>query len=60
MEAKVVDTYADGAEIIEVNGHKIQFGYGNVGGDGYCYTHCSFDCVNNLTEDEREAIKKAE
>lgn len=59
MEAKVVHTYADGAEIIEVNGHEIQFGYGN-GGDRYCYTHCSFDCADNLTEEEREAIKKAE
>ena len=58
MKAKVVYTYPDGAEVIEVNGHKIQFGYGN-GGDGFCYTHMSFNCVEKLTNEEKEAVKRA-
>jgi len=58
MEAKI--TYVnptDGAENIEVNGHDIQFGGGD--GDGYCYSHQSFDCVENLSEEEEKAIFKA-
>jgi hypothetical protein len=59
MKAKVLYTYEDGAEIIECNGHKIQYGYGS-GGDGYCSIHESFDCIDNLTEEERAAISNAE
>ena len=59
MEAKVIYTSnIDGAEVIEINGHKIQFGYG-AGGDGFCYTHNSFKCIDNLTDEEWSAIKKA-
>ena len=60
MEAKVIYIDdVDGAETIEVGGHQIQFGYGH-GGDGYCYTHGSFKCIENLTNEEKEAIRKAE
>lgn len=60
MKAKVVfvDPY-DGAELIEVNGHRIQYGYGS-GGDGFCYIHQSFDCIDNLTDEEKEAIHNIE
>lgn len=56
MKATVIETYPDGAELIEINGHKIQFGYG-FGGDGYCYSHGSFKCIDNLTDKEKEAVK---
>lgn len=57
MRAVVTFIHAvDGAEVIEVNGHRLQFGHGS-GGDGYCYGHQSFDCLDNLTEAEREALK---
>ena len=59
MKAKIVYTHSDGAEEIECNGHRIQFGYGT-GGDGFCYTHQSFDCIDNLTPEEQEAIRFAE
>jgi len=45
-------------EVIEVNGHELQVG--GSGGDGYCYKHQSFKCAENLTEEEKEAIKNAE
>lgn len=49
----------DGAETIKIStGHEIQFGYGD-GGDGFCYAHQSFDCVETLTPDEQEAVKRA-
>lgn len=59
IKAKVVSTYGDGAEEIDVNGHRIQYGHGT-GGDGFCYAHQSFDCVDNLTAAEREAVHNAE
>jgi hypothetical protein len=54
--------YTDPAEADEKwietsTGHKIQFG-GN-GGAGYCYTHLSYDCPNNLTPAERCAVDGA-
>ncbi len=57
---KAVVTYVspiDGAEQIEINGHNLQFGGP---GDGYCYTHQSFDCLPNLTPAEWRAINGAE
>lgn len=60
MKAKVVYIdLRDGAETIEVNGHRIQFGYGS-GGDGYCYAHGKFSCLDNLTDEERAAVQEAE
>ena len=55
MKAIIVSTNdLDGAEIIECNGHRIQYG-----GAGFCHTHGSFDCIDNLTDEEKEAIEKA-
>lgn len=60
MKAKVIHTNSiDGAETIEVNGHQIQYGYGN-GGDGYCHEHQSFDCIDNLSAEEKQAVQEAE
>jgi hypothetical protein len=58
MKAKVVyyDPISD-VEQIEVNSHNIQFGGA---GDGYCYTHQSFTCCDNLSEKEWNAIENAE
>lgn len=47
----------DGSELIEVNGHRFQFG-GQ--GDGYCYHHQSFGCLEQLTKAEWLAINEAE
>lgn len=59
MKARVVYTCPrTSAEQIEVGSHSIQFG-GGVQGDGYCYRHQSFDCVENLTDEEREAVHEA-
>lgn len=57
MRAKLV--YYDpihNVEQIKVNGHNIQFG-GN--GDGYCYAHQSFDCLERITPEEQAAIDAA-
>lgn len=40
-----------------VNGHHFEFGGP---GDGYCYAHQSFNCLSNLTDEEKEAIDNAE
>lgn len=58
LKAEVVHTCADGAQVIKINDHKIQLGYGS-GGDGYCYSHDSFDCIDNLTDEEKVAIRAA-
>ena len=59
MKAQVVYTDpCDGAQTIDVNGHRIQFGHGS-GGDGYCYVHQSFRCIDRLTSAERKAIRDA-
>lgn len=48
----------DGTKIIKSStGHEIQ--YGGANGDGYCYGHQSFDCIDKLTAEERAAIKGA-
>jgi hypothetical protein len=55
MEAKVVSESDQGEyELVEVNGHKLQFGGRD--GDGYCYGHQSFDCQDNLTTEEIAAL----
>lgn len=36
-------------------GHEIQFG--GAGGDGFCYEHQSFDCIDNLTENEHRELE---
>lgn len=51
-----------GSEIVALStGHRIQFG--GVNGDGYCYarggTH-GFECLDNLTADERRALRERE
>lgn len=58
MKAKVVYfNVFDDVEQIELGEHLLQFG--GVG-DAYCYGHNSFDCLDALTNDEREALRKAE
>lgn len=59
MEAKVISegTYSDPHEIIEINGHEIQ--YGGSAGDGFCHSHQSFDCIDNLSSEEKEAVRVA-
>lgn len=47
------DTIND-VEQVDVNGHMFQFGGM---GDGYCYGHQDFDCIENLTPEESEALK---
>jgi hypothetical protein len=60
VTANVVHTHhLDGAQTILLStGHEIQFGYGD-GGDGFCYAHQSFNCIESLTDDEKRAIKDA-
>lgn len=43
-----------GEEIIQLGEHRFQFG--GVG-DGFCYGHQSFDCLDNLTVEERTALR---
>ncbi len=57
MKATVVYVDSSGHEEIEVNGHRIQ--YGGIG-DRYCYTHQSFDCADELSAEEQEAVAIAE
>jgi hypothetical protein len=47
----------DGRETIAVGDHRIQYGGGD--GDGYCYGHQSFSCVDHLTPAEQKAITYA-
>ena len=46
-------------ETMVVDDHRIQLGGSE--GDGYCYSHQSFDCFENLTDADREraVIKSA-
>lgn len=57
MRAKLV--YYDpvyNVEQVKVNGHNLQFG-GQ--GDGYCYEHQSFECLEKITPEEQAAIDSA-
>ena len=47
--------YSDGAVQVKLNSHVLQLGFGN-GGDGFCYTHTSFKCLDNLTEKQRKSL----
>lgn len=42
-------------DIIVIGEHKFQFG-GQ--GDGFCYKHSSFKCIENLTEEDKQAIRE--
>lgn len=53
---KVINSMND-ISSCEVNGHRFEFGGP---GDGYCYEHQSFDCLDNLTDEEKKAIDEAE
>jgi len=57
MEAIIRYVGPEGDELVEINGHKIQFGGRD--GDAYCFAHESFDCAETLTEDEDKAIQVA-
>lgn len=53
---RVVDAINDISECV-VNGHKFEFGGP---GDGFCYAHQSFLCIENLSEAEKRAIDNAD
>ncbi len=58
VTARVVYTSEiDGSEEVELGAHRFQFG--GVG-DGFCYGHQSFDCLDALTAEERTALQEAE
>lgn len=61
VTAKVThEHYLDGARTYELSsGHTVQLGYGS-GGDGFCYTHQSFECLDNLSPEEHAAIDNAD
>jgi hypothetical protein len=44
-------------EEIRLGDHLIQFGGM---GDGYCYGHQDFDCLENMTDEELKALREAE
>lgn len=44
-------------EEIRLGDHLLQ--YGGMG-DGYCYGHQSFDCMDELTDEERTALREVE
>lgn len=52
------DARAQDGELIQVRDHRIQFG--GSAGDGFCYAHQSFDCVDNLTDEEKKAVREAQ
>jgi hypothetical protein len=55
--ASVVHTDRDGGEVIEVAGHRIQ--YGGRDGDGFCYAHQTFRCIDALSDEEQAAVNDA-
>lgn len=58
MKAYITSVHpVNGAETIDVNGHKLQ--YGGADGDGYCYGHQSFQCMERLSVEEQKAIDVA-
>lgn len=57
MKAKITWNEPDGITTIKVNGHMLQIG--GTGGDLYCHAHESFECMDNLTVEEKAAIKGA-
>jgi hypothetical protein len=58
MDAVIVyESDRDGQQLVAVGVHRIQFGGRD--GDGFCYACQSFDCLDNLTDEEREAVSRA-
>ena len=57
MIAEVIDHGMWGT-VVGVNDHEIQFG--GPDGDGFCYSHQSFDCLPLLSNKERMAIDDLE
>ena len=53
---RVVSTINDISEAL-VSDHKFEFGGP---GDGYCYSHQSFDYLDNLSIEEKRALNDAE
>lgn len=51
------DEIYDSTVVATSTGHELQ--YGGREGDGYCYGHQSFDCLDHLTPDEQAAIQAA-
>lgn len=51
--------YEDNNGVTEIIYGEHYFGFGGQG-DGYCYGHQTFDCVENLTEKDKEIISSAE
>lgn len=47
----------NGEELISINTHQFQLGGGD--GDGYCYAHQSFDCLESLSVEEKDILRKA-
>ncbi len=54
---KAYITYDYGTDIMIRLG-KHHFGFGGVG-DGFCYECQSFDCIENLTPEEQQALNVA-
>jgi hypothetical protein len=57
VTAKVTYSRDDLVEIETSTGHKLQFG--GMDGDGFCYSHQSFDCLGSLTAEEQAAVDAA-
>ncbi len=52
----IYDDPLDGSQIVRLGLHEFQCG-GN--GDGFCYAHQEFDCMDELTPDEWVAMREA-
>lgn len=53
---RVVDEINDVSEAL-VSDHKFEFGGP---GDGFCYSHQSFKCLDNLSTEEKRALNDAD
>ena len=58
MKAVIHCGNPEDGNVLEVNDHRIQ--QGGRGGDGYCKSHDSFDCIDNLSDEEKKATRNAE
>jgi len=56
-EITYVGAIDDTVQVKTSTGHELQ--YGGYGGDGFCYTHQSFSCIDKLSDEERQAISDA-
>lgn len=62
VQAQIVhEDSIDGTLMIDTStGHRLQFGMAHgTGGDGFCHSHQSFDCYDELKSFERQAIAEA-